>query len=130
MRGPIMRCKLICSIALALAILIQPTSSKTTSVVSGLGSSTCAEIAETYRLTPRMAENMMMYWAQGFMSGANSVRFVRDGEYVDLSGMTIEAQEASLRNYCDEHPMVEFFQATMDLYGKLPMKKVNLPASR
>jgi hypothetical protein len=44
--------------------------------------------------------------------------------------MTLEAQEQSLRNYCDEHPMAEFVKAVLDLYGKLPLKKYTPPASR
>jgi hypothetical protein len=53
-----------------------------------------------------------------------------NGQYRDLQAMTLEAQEQSLRNYCDEHPMAEFVKAVLDLYGKLPLKKYTPPASR
>ena len=52
------------------------------------------------------------------------------GQYRDLAAMSIEAQEQSLRNYCDEHPMAEFVKAVMDLYFKLPLKKYTPPTSR
>jgi hypothetical protein len=71
---------------------------------------------------------MMVFWAQGFMSGENLSQFASDGQYRDLEAMTDEAQEASLRNYCDEHPMAEFYKAVMDLYSKLPVKKHNPPS--
>jgi hypothetical protein len=70
----------------------------------------------------------MMTWAQGFMSGANIG--LERGQYRDSQAMTIEAQEQSLRTYCDEHPMAEFVKAAMDLYFKLPLKKYTAPTSR
>jgi hypothetical protein len=63
--------KLICSIALALAILIRPTSSRADVVISGAGSVSCGKIAEDYRKIPSDVEIWVMHWAQGFMSGAN-----------------------------------------------------------
>jgi hypothetical protein len=63
--------KLICSIALALGLLIQPTSSRPDVVISGTGSVSCGKIAEDYRKLPADVEIWMMHWAQGFMSGAN-----------------------------------------------------------
>jgi hypothetical protein len=122
--------KLICSIALALAILIRPTSSRADVVISGAGSVSCGKIAEDYRKIPSDVEIWVMHWAQGFMSGANINQWTSNGQYRDLQAMTIEAQSRSLREYCDEHPMAEFVKAVLDLYGKLPLKKYTPPASR
>jgi hypothetical protein len=122
--------KLICSIALALGLLIQPTSSRPDVVISGTGSVSCGKTAEDYRKLPADVEIWMMHWAQGFMSGANLNQWTSNGQYRDLQAMTLEAQEQSLRNYCDEHPMAEFVKAVLDLYGKLPLKKYTPPASR
>jgi hypothetical protein len=122
--------KLICSIALALGLLIQPTSSRPDVVISGTGSVSCGKIAEDYRKLPADVEIWMMHWAQGFMSGANLNQWTSNGLYRDLQAMTLEAQEQSLRNYCDEHPMAEFVKAVLDLYGKLPLKRYTPPASR
>jgi hypothetical protein len=114
--------KLICSIALALGILIQPTSSKAEDVIyAGVGAATCGRIAQGYRQNPTLQEAMMMSWAQGFMSGVNVS--LGGAGHSDLGAITFEAQKASLRNYCDEHPLAEFWEAVIDLYKKFPVKK-------
>jgi hypothetical protein len=118
--------KLIWSIALAL--LIQPTSSKADyGAYAGVGATSCGKIAQEYQRNPTTMEGLMMTWAQGFMSGEN----LSPGstQYRDLQAMTIEAQEQSLRRYCDEHPMAEFIKGVMDLYLKLPLKKHPPPTS-
>jgi hypothetical protein len=121
--------KLICSIALAVGILIQATGSRADYAYAGLGATSCGKIAQDYQRNPTEIEAVMMHWAQGFMSGANMSETQHDAQYRDLQAMTIEAQEESLRNYCDEHPMAEFIKAAIDLYLKLPMKKYTPPAS-
>jgi hypothetical protein len=88
----------------------------------------CGKLAQDYQRNPGQTEGAMMTWSQGFMSGANMG--LTNGQYRDLAAMTIQAQEESLRNYCDEHPMAEFIKAVIDLYVKLPMKKYTAPASR
>jgi len=123
--GPAM--KLICSIALAVGILIQPTISKADFAYMGVGATSCGKLAQDYQRNPGQTEGAMMTWAEGFMSGA-TMGFT-PGQYRDLQAMTAEAQEESLRNYCDEHPMAEFIKAAIDLYLKLPMKKYTPPAS-
>jgi len=117
--------KLICSIALALAMLIQPTSSKADYGYAGVGEISCAKISQDYQRTPTQIETVMMTWAQGFMSGMNRgpQKGAQNSQYRDMAAMTIEAQQASLRKYCDEHPTAEFWKAVLDLYFKLPLKK-------
>jgi hypothetical protein len=119
--------KLICSIAFVLVMLIQPTSSRADFAYAGLGATSCGKIAQDYQQNPTHIETAMMTWAQGFMSGANA-GLLQNGRYRDLAAMTIEAQEASLRSYCDEHPMAEFVKAAADLYFKLPLKKFTPPS--
>jgi hypothetical protein len=120
--------KLICSIALALALLIPPTGSRADYGYAGIGAVTCGKIAQDYQRNPTGIDHMMLGWAQGFMSGLNMAS-LQNGQYRDLAAMTIEAEEASLRNYCDEHPMAEFWKAAVDLYFKLPLKNNTPPAS-
>ena len=84
-------------------------------------------LAEGYRQNPKVIDGAMMDWAQGFMSGANAS--LTNGQYRDLAALSLDAQKASLRNYCDEHPMGEFGKAVLDLYGKLPLKQ-DTPPSR
>jgi hypothetical protein len=117
--------KLICSTVLVLGMLIQPTSSRADFAYAGVGATSCGRIAQDYQ---REIGKVVMTWAQGFMSGANMVS--TDGQYRDLAAMTTEAQEQSLRTYCDEHPMAQFIDAAMELYFKLPLKKYPSPASR
>jgi len=122
--------KLICSIALALGVLIQPTSSRAENLlIMGPGSMSCGDIAEGYRKAPTDVEMWVTFWAQGFMSGENTKQFAIDGQYRDLGAMTVEAQTQSLTSYCNEHPMAQFVKAVLDLYGKLPLKKRTPPAS-
>jgi len=118
--------KLIWSIALALGILIQPTSLRADYVMQGIGLVSCGILAEGYRENPRVIDGAMMDWAQGFMSGANAS--LTNGQYRDLAALSLDAQKASLRNYCDEHPMAEFGKAVLDLYGKLPLKQGTPPS--
>jgi hypothetical protein len=120
--------KLICSIALAFGILIQPTGSRAEYAYTGVGAASCSRLSQDYRINPRSIEAAMMDWAQGFMSGVN-ISDLRDGQYRDLQAMTVEDQKASLRDYCEEHPMAEFAKAVLDLYGKLPQKKYTPPSS-
>jgi hypothetical protein len=37
----------------------------------GVGTETCGQYAEVYRMSPEVAENAYFSWAQGFMSGLN-----------------------------------------------------------
>ena len=117
--------KVVC-ISLALALLIQPT--RADYFVAGIGATACGKIAQDYRQYPTHIGTAMMTWAQGFMSGAN-ICSLEHGQYRDLQAMTVEAQEQSLRNYCDQHPMAELAEAVIVLYGKLPLKKHTPPAS-
>jgi hypothetical protein len=117
------------AMALALAVLIQPTGSKAEFLYAGVGATACGKLSQDYQRNPTAVEGAMMNWAQGFMTGANIRESKQSGRYRDLQAMTIEAQQESLRNYCDEHPMAEFIKAAIDLWNKLPWAKLNSPAS-
>jgi hypothetical protein len=120
--------KLIWSIALALAVLIQPT--KAEYAYTGVGAISCGKLSQDYQRNPTQTEGLMMTWAQGLMSGANASEIKHSGHYRDLLAMTIEAQQESLRNYCDEHPMAEFVKAAIDLWNKLPWTKSTASTSQ
>jgi hypothetical protein len=121
--------KLICSIAFAVGVLIQPTSSRADFLYAGVGAISCGKLIQDYARIPTQTEGLMITWAQGFMTGANALEIKHSGHYRDLEAMTIEDQQERLRNYCDEHPMAEFVKAAIDLWNKLPWKKVNPPTS-
>jgi len=118
--------KRICSIALVLGILIQPTSSKAEFFMAGVGAVSCGTVAEGYRQDPTQTEGVMLTWARGFMTGSNVS--LGGGQYRDLIAMTVDEQKKSLRAYCDAHPLAEFIEAAMDLYSKLPLKKYTPPS--
>jgi hypothetical protein len=109
-------------------MLIQPTGSRADFGIVGVGAISCGKLAQDYQRNPTQTDNMMMTWAQGFMSAMNVS--LTNGQYRDLAAMTLEAQEEDLRRYCDEHPMGVFIKGVMDLYFKLPMKKYTAPTSR
>ena len=44
------------------------------SVMRGVGALSCAEVAQAYRDSPKIAEAMYVSWAQGFMAGLNLER--------------------------------------------------------
>jgi hypothetical protein len=93
--------KLICSVALALAlgILIQPTSSRADYYYAGVGATSCGKLIQDYKQNPTTVEGAMMNWSQGFLSGVNASEMLHARQYRDMQGITIEAQEESLRNY-------------------------------
>src|SRR5690348_732225 len=70
----------------------------------GLGVSTCAKFAEMYKLSPDQAELSFFTWAQGFMSGLNSVLLVRRQPFTNLAAWDTDRQEQYLRYYCSDHP--------------------------
>ncbi len=85
----------------------------------GPGASTCAQFAESYRTDPIMTENMYFSWAEGMMSGMNTVMGIQKRVTVIFSVKSIEEQKAYLRNFCDAHPLVDFDVAVFSLFGTM-----------
>lgn len=110
-------------IAAVTAILAgQPTTSMADFAFAGVGAEPCGQLADEYRRHPSDAENAMMHWAQGFMSGWN-MSLAPTGEYRDLAALSLDVQKHVLHAYCDEHPLAEFMKAATELYFRLPLKK-------
>lgn len=86
----------------------------------GIGVQTCGQFAAAYRDDPHVAETIYFTWAQGFMSGQNVLVVLATGKTVDLSGMSMDALQASIRDYCDAHPLAMFDVAVENLYRSLP----------
>ena len=84
------------------------------SAAMGIGTSTCAQFADLYRLDPSF-EDTYFSWAQGFLSGWNSAQIAAKEPYWDLASLDTKAQEAYLRSYCDQPPLGNFFGAVMNL---------------
>jgi hypothetical protein len=100
--------------------------SKDATLISGLGAGTCAQFAQDYRKTPDAAETIYFNWAQGFMTGRNTALAMAKQTTHDLNSIRIIDQKASIRSYCDAHPLNFFFIAVLDLFESLPI----VPASK
>jgi hypothetical protein len=86
-------------------------------LVQGPGTETCAEVAQYYRQDPKLAKALFFSWAQGFLSGVNMSSLPVTA---NVGAMTVENQEAYLREYCETHPLMHYVEAVMALYTSLP----------
>ena len=95
------------------------------------GVNTCSRFSQDYK---RSAIKELQYftWAQGFMSGVNianqSVQQTQGANiirYRDLSTQTVRNQAAHIRSYCNAHPVSEYKDAVIDLFGTMPFKTVS-----
>jgi len=84
----------------------------------GVGSRTCGQFGSAYQKFPQVAENDFFSWAQGFMSGLNMA--LSTGERKNLAGKPIEEEQSILRQYCNDHPLDDFYRAVYNLYSDLP----------
>lgn len=111
---------------IVLLVGISPGHAENTGLISGAGTYTCGEFAKDYSQNPKMVENLFFTWAQGFMTGLNLESSTNGIEgikvYRDL-GQHIENQKEKVRAYCNDHPLVPYPSAVMDLYSSLPLKQ-------
>ena len=110
-------------IALIASALISITSANAEMAEMGLGVSSCAEFAKRYQADPTSFELYYFTWAQGFMSGLNSMSLLEHGTSRDLESMPTENQQQQLRDYCNAHPLAPYDQGVMHLYFQLPFSK-------
>lgn len=87
---------------------------------SGVGVTSCTEFAQHYKLTPKAADFVYFSWAQGFMSGYNASLLAKGGTGKDLDAESNSDEEVHIRDFCDQHPLVPFVRAVLDLYLSLP----------
>jgi len=113
----------IIALAMILTASVAPAQERP-ATVAGAGVFTCAQFAQYYK---QDSDNEGVYftWAQGFMSGLNFAIFIRGGLYKDLAALSNEQQQTDIRNYCDQHPLVQYREAVLNLYDSLPMRKGN-----
>jgi hypothetical protein len=86
----------------------------------GVGTSSCAEFANTYAKDPHNIETIYFSWAQGYWSCQNSNLLPND-QYRELAGST-DAQKATLRSYCDKHPLAIYWEAAVAVFFSFPLK--------
>jgi len=107
--------------ALALVLGSMPVAAEPM-VAMGMGTLSCAEFGRFYRDFPQ-AENDFFAWAQGFMTGVNLAPGVQKR---DMSGDT-KVQMRFLRDYCADHPLKNYIDAVIGLYGTLPLAPKIMP---
>lgn len=90
-----------------------PARAQSQMAIAGVGTMTCAEIAQLYATDPTNAGLIFQSWSQGYMSGANAELLQEHQLSDDLQrqGFGSSEQWAFERTYCDQHPLTSFFQA-------------------
>jgi hypothetical protein len=105
---------------LALGLLMTSAQAQAqTYVQMGIGSSTCAQYLNLYRLDPNGTEQAYFDWAQGFLSGWNLGRMDAKKPVIDLASISIVSQQEYLRSYCDKHPLSDFASGVLTLITRL-----------
>jgi hypothetical protein len=87
----------------------------------GIGSVTCGKFAADFKKLPDTAENLYFTWAQGFMTGQNIFNVSSGSGARNLGATPVEEQEAFLRQYCNDHPLLFYWQGVLTLYLTLPV---------
>src|SRR5438552_1436989 len=111
--------------ALAIMLCADAPAAAEDRIARGVGTTTCGEFAKEYAKSPEMAELMYFTWAQGFMTSQNlnSMRY-NEKLYRSLD-ISVEEQQATIRSYCNAHPLAYYTSAIMDLYGTLKIKRMD-----
>ena len=91
----------------------------------GLGMRSCAEFAEQYRANPVVAEDAYVAWPEGYMSGLNIESAVLNLPERSLSGLDLESLKATIRSYCDGHPLAAYLDAVTRAYLERPQLPKN-----
>jgi len=90
--------------------------------MGGPGAASCAEFAQAYKSNPVAAGNFYFAWAQGYISGLNSIALQTNQQFIDLAAMSFPDQQMFIRQYCDQHPLAAYVQGVLDLIERLPKR--------
>jgi hypothetical protein len=90
----------------------------------GPGTRTCGEFLSDIRQY-KNAEDYYFYWTQGFMSGSNSELRIAGKARRDLNSpqMPMEAQQQTLKRFCQDNPSERYLFAVGGLFRNLPIMK-------
>ena|SRR5579863_2022836 len=82
----------------------------------------CGEFAKLYAENPSITENVYFGWAEGFMSGLNVMATVYKAPYriISTGDASMQAYRASIRAYCNTHPLAQYAEAVSTLWLSLP----------
>jgi hypothetical protein len=88
-------------------------------IFTGAGTRTCGQFAEAYRASPEVNELFYFSWAQGFMSGRNSVLAENNQLIRDLASLSMDEQQSFIRHYCNQFPLDLYYSAVIKLHNSL-----------
>lgn len=91
------------------------------SQLMGIGTNSCAQFAQDLKADTSL-EFTYFSWAQGYMSGMNVTLGSANASTKNLNARDVTDQMASIRAYCDSHPLQIYGRAAQDLYNSLPAK--------
>lgn len=86
-------------------------------VLFGAGATTCAQYADYFRQAQN--DDLLYSWAQGYMSAINTGMDFVGAKGTALNRWSTDRQRQFLRNYCDQHPLVAYFQAVEALLDSM-----------
>ena len=91
------------------------------SAISGPGANSCAVFLDLHMRDPTSYDLLFFVWAQGFMSGMNTVALKIKGEVIDLQPEAYppEQQMTFLRDFCQVHPLRSYSEAVFELMTEL-----------
>jgi hypothetical protein len=92
-----------------------------TGLIRGFGLTTCGQFAQHYQQSTDV-ETYFFSWAQGYMSAMNVATSTETHRFHNLSARSVDEEEASIRLYCNSHPLANYLDAVLALYDSLPIK--------
>lgn len=107
-------------LAMTAIALAAPAAAGNNAQVMGVGALTCAQFKATDR-GDAARESRLFDWAQGAMTGMNSILYASQHTSRDLSGLPLQAQKDRLRAHCDNNPDSTYYLGVLRLYNSLPL---------
>ncbi len=57
------------------------------------------------------------------MAGLNLQKYARHEAEREFDTTSLDEQQATIRSYCNDHPLADYVQAVVVLYNSLPIEK-------
>jgi hypothetical protein len=95
---------------------------------AGPGAATCAQFGEAYGKNALIEFNFF-FWAQGWLSALNAAEAPQCGSSPalrDLFSVSPDLQKATIRQYCEAHPLAQYTEAIIFMRDKY-LKTVMVP---
>ena len=103
-----------------LSLLICKPAQSSPYTIMGEGVASCATFGQDYKRAPAFAEDNYFGWAQGYMSGLNALSHAAGGKQHVLNAKTTDEQRRFIRDWCNKHPLADYYKAVLALIYSLP----------